>query len=41
VVAQPFSNIPIGDEEQRGELEERLEKAEEEQLPLDPTGTSW
>jgi hypothetical protein len=32
MVAQPFSNIPIGDEEQRAELEERFEKADEEQF---------
>jgi len=38
VVAQPLSNIPIRDEEQRAELEERFEKADEEQVPFDPTG---
>jgi len=40
VVAQPFSNIPSVDEEQRAELEERFEKADEEQVPFDPTGAS-
>jgi hypothetical protein len=40
VIAQPFSNVPIVDEEQRAELEKRFEKAEAEQVPFDPTGAS-
>ncbi len=35
VVAQPFGNVPVEDEAQRAEIEERFERAKAEEIPLD------